>query len=298
MQLKVGIIGLGVVGSHLKRYFEEYRSYKHKTNLFLFDSDPKKNYSDDINKAEVIFICVSTPCSSNGNCDLSAVKNSIESIKKNKIVVIKSTVPPGTTELVQRERPDLKLFFNPEFLTEKNAWHDFIRPDRQIVGFTKNNLDPAYLLLSLLPKAPFMSPWGIDTYRAIRITATEAEIIKYASNIWFIRKVNFANVLATLCSVMCAQLSFEILYENVRTGFAADYRIGDSHLDVNHGGYKGWGGRCFPKDIKAFIKHLESLKLCSEADLLKGDLDFNIKVLKSQGLSLDIVSKQSEHNSG
>jgi len=274
-----------MVGTPLKRWFEE-SGYKRGENLFLYDIDSKKAYFDNINMADIIFIAVPTPRRNNGSCDLSAVINALERIATElpKIVVIKSTVPPGTTEAIQKKSPQWKLLSNPEFLTERRAWEDFVRPDRQIVGFTEKSIDAAHTVLSLLPKAPFMSPWGIGTYDQFRITATEAEVIKYGGNIYFVRKVNFANMVNNLCETL------KINYENVREGMAADFRIGDSHLDVNHGGYRGWGGHCFPKDLDAFIDFLYRLGLEEAAKILEADQRFNAKLLFSQGLTAEGVS--------
>ncbi len=283
-RVKIGVIGVGMVGTPLKRYFEEYRGYVRGTDLFLYDIDPKKGYFDDINKADVVFISVPTPRTPEGSANTSAIDGAFRMIKGNKIVVLKSTIPPGTTERFQKEYPHHKILFNPEFLTERRAWEDFIKPDRQIVGFTSASIDAAQQVLSLLPKAPFMSPWGMNTYRSIRITATEAEMIKYGGNVHFSRKINFANILALLSEKLGAD------YENVRIGMAADFRIGDSHLDVAHGGYKGFGGYCFPKDLDALIAHLDSVGLASAASLLRKDREFNESLLISQGLTLEDVS--------
>ena len=283
-KLKIGIIGIGMVGTPLKRYLEELQEYRRGEDLFLYDIDPKKGYFDDVNNADVIFICVPTPRSSDGSASLAAVDSAVSSVKGEKIIVIKSTVPPGTTESYQKRFPQCKFLFNPEFLTERKAWEDFIKPDRQIVGFTENSLDSAHAVLSLLPKAPFMSPWGLNTYRPIKITATEAEVIKYGGNIYFSRKINLANLLSALAEKLGVD------YENIRAGMAADYRIGDSHLDVLHGGYQGFGGYCFPKDLDGFIEYLSSLGLSECVGLLQKDREFNEKLLASQGLTLEDVS--------
>lgn len=283
---KIGIIGVGMVGTPLKRWFEE-NGYTRNRDLFLSDIDSKKGFFDNINIAEIIFVAVPTPRGLNGSCDLSAVGEALGTIVDscNKIVVIKSTVPPGTTEYVQSKFPHWKMLFNPEFLTERQAWSDFIRPDRQIVGFTDKSIDSAHLVLSILPKAPFMSPWGLGTYKQIRITATEAEIIKYGGNVYFVRKVNFANLLNLICEEL------RVDYENVRKGMAADFRIGDSHLDVNHGGYRGWGGYCFPKDLDALISFIKDHGDLESAKLLEADKKFNIGLLQIQGLNIEDISK-------
>ncbi len=283
-KIKIGIVGVGMVGGPLKRYFEEHKGYLRGKDLFLFDTDPKKGFYDPVNKADVIFISVPTPRSKNGSANISFVEDAVSRIKGEKIIVIKSTIPPGTTEKFQAHYPKHKFLFNPEFLTERHAWEDFIRPDRQIVGFTKQSIDVAYLVLSLLPKAPFMSPGGLNTYHALKISATEAEIIKYGGNAHFARKINFANSIAMLASTLDAD------YENVRLGMAADYRIGDSHLDVAHGGYKGFGGFCLPKDIDGLIASFEGQGLHESADLLRKDREFNENLLLNQGLTLEDVS--------
>lgn len=295
----IGIIGVGMVGTPLKRWFEELKGYEHGKDLFLYDTDPQKGYFDDVSKADIVFVSVPSPRNHDGSCNTAIVEEAVRSIKGEpptgvgesrpehrggKIIVIKSTVPPGTTERLQKEHPQHKFLFNPEFLTERQAWIDMVRPDRQIVGFTESSIDAAHLVLSLLPKAPFMSPWGLNTYTSIKITATEAEVIKYGGNVHFVRKINFANTLARLCEF------HGINYENVRKGMSADHRIGDSHLDVTHGGYRGWGGYCFPKDLDALTAHLVSLGLENEAGLLKTDRAFNEKILAEQGLTIEEVS--------
>lgn len=287
-KLKIGIIGIGLVGTPLKRYFEEFGGYERGKTIFLYDADPAKGFNDDVNNADVIFISVPSPRAADGSCDLTAVESAFTRIKSGKIVVLKSTLPPGTTESFQERYPKLEILFNPEFLTERRAWEDMIRPDRQIVGFTKKSLGAAHSVLSLLPKAPFMSPWGLNTYSPIKITATEAELIKYGGNIYFVRKVNWANVLAKTCESLGAD------YENVRKGMAADFRIGDSHLDVTHGGYRGWGGYCFPKDLDALLAHFGKMGLEHCAELLRSDRVFNEKLLAEQGLTLEDVSVHDE----
>ncbi len=274
-----------MVGGPIARYFQEIRGFRRGENLFLYDTDSRKNCLDDVNQAEIIFVCVPTPKNpKDGSCDVSIVADAVKKIGGEKIVIVKSTVTPGTTEGLQKEHPRHKFLFNPEFLTESRAWEDMLRPDRQIVGFTDKSLDAAHLVLSLLPKAPFMSPWGVGTYSQIRITATEAEFIKYAGNVYFARKINWANALAKAAEKIGAD------YENIRKGMSADHRIGDSHLDVSHGGYRGFGGYCFPKDTAAFMRFAEKNGLRDVAALLSGDWKFNEKLLNEQGLTVEDVS--------
>jgi UDPglucose 6-dehydrogenase len=296
---KVGIIGIGWIGAQFKRYFEEVRGHTRGKDLLLYDTDIKKNFFDDVAQADVVFLCLPTPRNpKDGSCDVSIVEDGIRRLHDSgeKAVVIKSTVPPGTTENFQKKYPQHKFLFSPEFLTESRAWEDMVRPDRQIVGFTDKSLDAAHFILSLLPKAPFMSPWGVNTYKQTRITATEAEFIKYAANVYFVRKINWANALAEAADKL------GVNYEHIRQGMSADHRIGDSHLDVSHGGYRGWGGYCFPKDLDAFISFADAHDLQAVADILTADRKFNEALLGQQGLTLEKVSKHidelNEHLNG
>ena len=216
---KIGIMGVGWVGGQLKKYLEEVKGYKPGIDLFLYTKHKEKCVGD-IEDAEIIFVALPTPRNpKNGSCDISIVEEAISKIKSKKIIVIKSTVAPGTTAMLQKKYKKYIFLFNPEFLTEANAWEDMLHPDRQIVGFLGKNKQAAELVLSLLPSAPLMSP-GIYGDRELKISATEAEIIKYAGNIFLARKINWANALA---------ISTEHLggnYNNVRIGFGADKRIG------------------------------------------------------------------------
>ncbi len=281
----LGIIGVGWVGAQLRRYFEELRGYKSGKDLMLYDVLPER-CAGDIERAEILFVCLPTPRNPNdGSCDISIIEKALAKIKKPKTIVIRSTVPPGTTEKFQKHYPKHKFLFNPEFLTESQAWNDMLRPDRQIVGFTEQSITEANNVLALLPRAPFMSPWGTGAYGRMRITATEAECIKYAGNVYLVRKVNWANALASMAEKL------GVNYEHIRFGMGADYRIGDSHLDVTHGGYRGWGGYCFPKDLDALMASAKSIGANETYTLLESDRKFNEILLASQGLTIEEVSE-------
>lgn len=132
---KIGLIGLGMVGLPLKKHLEE-KGFKRGFNLFCYDSDPKKNFNDDVYQADIIFICVPTPKKRDGSCNIDVVDSVVRKFhNQNKVIVIKSTIEPGTVARLQ-EKYNCPFLFNPEFLTESRAWEDFIKPDRQIVGHT------------------------------------------------------------------------------------------------------------------------------------------------------------------
>lgn len=276
---KVGIIGLGMVGTPLRRFFEEVRGYRRGEDIFLYDIDLKKECGDDINRADIIFISVPTPRTQSGAAGLGAVDAACRSIRDPKVVVIKSTVPPGTTEKFQKKYPRHKMLFNPEFLTEANSWQNTIHPDRQLVGWTEESRDMAKKVLSLLPEAPFSAPSN-----ALDMTATEAEMVKYAANMFLTRKVTFANAIYDIAKSQGAD------YEKVRQGIGADHRIGSSHLDVAHGGYRGYGGYCFVKDTDGFIAHAKETGLHDVAALFEADRNYNLGLLASQGLTPEDVS--------
>jgi len=300
-KLKVGIIGLGMVGEPLRRWFQEKRGFKIGEDLFCYDTDPIRSYVDDCNLADIIFIAVPTPSNPDGSCNISFVENVAGSLKGEKIVVIKSTVSPGTTEGLQKSFPQHKFLFNPEFLTESQAWEDFLKPVRQIVGYTEKSKDAALTVLNLLPMSYYQSPWISSTYKIRGHTATEAEIIKYASNVFGAIKVSFGNMIFDVCAGISASEGLELNYENIRDALGADPRIGPAWLDVNHGSYRGFGGYCFPKDLRAFMAFIIELKLGME-EPMRGHLfktlyflydvwDYNLTLLRCQNLKIDDVSR-------
>lgn len=313
-RLKIGIIGLGMVGEPIRRWFEEHHKYRRGKELFCYDTDPKKGYSDDVNKADVVFIAVPTPTNPDGSCNISIVQSAAATINDNKIVVIKSTVPPGTVEGLQKKYPRKKFIFNPEFLTESQSWLDYIKPDRQILAHTARSYGDIKEVLALLPRAHFERPWSSD-YVKKDINATEAELAKYASNVFGYIKVIYGNILADLCHGLESALKKQgmpanINYENVREVISADPRIGPAWLNVEHGDYCGAGGYCFPKDMNALISFIESLladllgikknnpgllvSLAGGVKVLKAIVNYNKTLLKWQGLTLEDVSAHNK----
>lgn len=278
-RIKVGIIGVGMVGAPLARYFQEISGYARGKDLFLFDIDPAKGCDDDINPADVIFISVPSPRAPDGSAKIDIVESAVSRIIGEKIVVIKSTVPPGTTAAFQVRYPAHKFLFNPEFLTEARAWEHTIRPDRQLVGSTPQSEDVAGMVSALLPPAPLLSPSD-----KLRLSSTEAEIVKYGANIFLTRKVTFANAIYDLTE------HHGVNYENVRLGIASDPRIGPSHLDAMAHGYRGYGGYCFVKDTDALIAHCRKMGLDDSAALFAMDREYNARLLGKQGLTPEDVS--------
>jgi len=259
--IKLGIIGVGMVGGALKKYFE-----KQERKPFVYDKGQNLGSMDEVNQADIIFVCVPTPFDKNGGFDLSCVKEVCDKINGEKIIVIKSTVLPGTTENFQKQYPQHKFLFNPEFLTELTADQDMGYPDRQIIGYTKESLEVAGDLLLILPLAPFEKI----------MPATEAEIVKYFGNTWFATKVAFVNQMYDLCQ------KTGVNYEAIMDSVAADKRIGRSHLEVLHKGYRGYGGKCLPKDIKALIQFANSNGV--DLKLHKMVEEINNQLMKDQNI--------------
>lgn len=254
---KVWIIGVGMVGGAIRRYLENNK----KIQPFLYDPGKNLGSLDEVNQADIIFVSVPTPYKKQERgFDLSFVEEAFNNIKGEKVVVIKSTVVPGTTEMFQQKYPQHKVLFNPEFLTELTADQDMSYPDRQIVGYTEKSYNVAGDLMQLLPLAPFEKI----------MPATEAELVKYFGNTWFATKVVFANQVFDLCDKLGVD------YTRIMEAAAADKRIGRSHLEVWHKGYRGYGGKCLPKDTKAFIQFADSkgvdLKLLKMVDSLNEEL--------------------------
>ena len=304
----IGIVGCGMVGGNTMRYFSE-SGWKRGKNLFCFDADPKKGFLDDVSRAEFIFVCVPTPRASDGSCDTSIVEKVVAKYHSpKKVLIIKSTVEPGTAAYLQKKYKS-PILFNPEFLTESRAWEDFVRPDRQVVGHTAKSLPHAGAVLKLLPKAFFSSPGVLGTYDFIRVSSSEAEMGKYGGNVFGAMKVAYANILADFSEALervhkKEGINTHVNYENVRKMVSYDARIGDSWMDVKYGKYRGFGGYCFPKDLDAFInfgsklakklngKNEQTNKQLVSAGLkfLKSIKNYNEALLRSQGLSSKIVS--------
>ncbi len=308
--IRIGLIGVGMVGEPIRRWFEEYKGYVRGKDLFCYDADPKKSFSDDVNKADIIFVAVPTPFNHDGSCNVSIVESSVKTIKDGKTIIIKSTITPGTIERLQKQYPKKKFIFNPEFLTESQSWLDYIKPDRQIVATTSKSYSDAKEVLNLLPKAHFERPWSSD-YSKKDINASEAELAKYASNVFGYVKVIYGNILADIAHAMSVnfknqKIPAEVNYENIREVISADPRIGPAWLNVDYGNYCGAGGYCFPKDMSALISFIKNLQgtvekikpvdkgligsLKKAVTVLESIADYNEHLLNWQGLTLNEVS--------
>ncbi len=253
---KIGIIGQGFVGSAVREGFSDY------IEVLTYDKDPSKestcnSLSEIVNKVDVMFVCLPTPMRKSGECDLSiidSVIHEIDRLSKNrqKIAIIKSTIPPGTTAELNREVENIQVVFNPEFLTEANHIQDFKNQTRIIIGGPR----PA----STAVKSVFRKVF--PTVPIIKTGSNTAEMVKYFTNCFLATKVTFANEMYQFCQKL------DIDYDKVTEYALHDKRIGRSHLSVpGPDGDLGFGGHCFPKDLNAII-YLASV-LGSDTTLLE-----------------------------
>jgi UDPglucose 6-dehydrogenase len=211
-------------------------------NLF-FTSSPDEIYPE----SEVIFICVGTPQSQDGSPDMSYVELCSIEISKYldennyKIIVEKSTVPVKTADWIKRTislyNPQAKfdIVSNPEFLREGSAIHDFFNPDRIVIGTESERAKE--VMLDIYNDEEFKCP-------KVMTDVKTAEVIKHASNSFLALKISYINMIADFCEKVGVDV------EAVAEGMGLDKRIGRDFLKAG----VGWGGSCFPKDIKAFIK--------------------------------------------
>lgn len=212
---------------------------------------------EGVSRAKVIFIAVGTPPKENGEADLSSVEKVCSQIARNmkeyKLIVEKSTVPVQTGQWIKRlfrvnnSFSDFDIASNPEFLREGTAVHDFLNPDRIVIGVETERA--ASILKELY--SPIINRKSRDSDSVpLMITDLEtAELIKHASNSFLTTKISFINAVADICEKTGADI------EKVAEGMGCDPRIGASFLKAGI----GFGGFCFPKDLQAFIRIAEKL---------------------------------------
>jgi len=248
------------------------------------------DYRIGVRHGRLIIVCVPTPSKKNGATDLRFIEEvareigkEMKSLDEYKVVVIKSTVPPGTTEYIGRiiERlsgkkigKDFGLAMNPEFLREGRAVRDFLNPDRIVIG----GVDRKSIKMLKRVYNNFNCP-------IIECDIKTAELIKYASNALLALKVSFANEIGNLCK----KLSIDVY--DVMKGVGLDYRIGRYFLDAGI----GFGGSCFPKDVHSLINTIE--KNGESARITRAIIDVNkrqpLKIIKMIERKIGKISKRN-----
>ncbi len=236
----IGIVGLSGTGDAVRDHFE-----RNGHSLRVYDPERGIGSQRLVNEADVVFVCVPTPFQPNAGFDDRALEEAVSLLDGSKVIVIKSTVLPGTTEAYQIRYSQHCFLFNPDFCRDAHARTDFSCPDRQIVGYTAQSRHLAEALLAMLPPAPFRSI----------MPSREAEMAKYMTNAFLALKVTYANEIYDFCTAL------DIDYDLVREAVAADPRIGPSHLDVLADGYRGYAGASLPRDTKALLELSERLNV-------------------------------------
>ena len=198
--------------------------------------------------SEIIFLCLPTPPDNDGFADTTALfevsRQIAQLLKESKIIVTKSTIPVGTSDKIKNifknfSAHRIRYIFNPEFLKEGNAVNDFMSPDRVIIG--SGSAKAIEIIKDLY------SAFLRTSDRFIVMDEKSAELTKYASNCMLATRISFMNQMAQLCEKTGANIDF------VRAGVGSDSRIGERYLFAG----VGYGGSCFPKDIKALIRTSE-----------------------------------------
>ena len=256
-KIKVGILGNGFVGEAISFAFSSV------SDIYVYDIDPLRCLNDieSVHDCDFVFVCVPTPMHKDGSQDLSFVDSVFEKATDRPIYIIKSTVLPGTTDLLSKQYPKFKIIFSPEFLTERTAKLDILTQSRIILGGE----------LSLTEKAKILFNKRFKIKNVIQTDAKTAELTKYMNNTFFATKVSIMNEFKLICDKIGAN------WEDALKGFVSDGRIGDSHLNVpGHDGKLGYGGTCFPKDVNALLSF--SKKHNIKLNTIAGGWVTNLKV--------------------
>lgn len=260
MKKTIAVIGQGFVGGSLTTVFSEQgfevlahdRAGKYAKGSHPYKPEDLRHLVSFAESNEdfsgVYFVCLPTPMYEDGSADLRIVENVLEelsSIPGDRIAVVKSTIPPGSTENWNQKfnSNGLHIIFNPEFLTEANALDDMRNQNRIILGGPRPWINSVkQVFQAAFPKVPI-----------VKTSSTTAEMVKYLTNNFLTVKVSFANEMAQICEALDAS-GLNVDYDKVVEYAKYDRRLGDSHWSVpGPDGARGSGGHCFPKDINAMI---------------------------------------------
>ena len=266
--MKIGVIGNGFVGKATNILENS------NVELVVYDINPElcnpiETTLEDICKTDILFISVPTPMGKDGSCHIQILESVINNLKNiinldEKLVVIRSTVPPGTCT-------KLNCYFMPEFLTEKNFVNDFINNKDWIFGL-KNTEQDILFKEKITELINFSYNDNKIKYNNIHFVFNEeAEMVKLFRNNFLSVKVSFCNEIEEFCN------KIDINYENVRKLAVLDDRIGESHTKVpGHDGRRGFGGTCFPKDTNNLKFEMEKNDM--ESYIIKNAVIRNEKV--------------------
>tara|TARA_R110002020_G_scaffold241737_2_gene454990 strand:- start:1641 stop:2510 length:870 start_codon:yes stop_codon:yes gene_type:complete len=267
--ISIGIIGFGFVGSSVAYGFSPQTGFD-QAKLRIFDKNPAKSthsLKEVLDESDFIFLSVPTPSNVDGSINLSILESVLDEVdthgtKDGSVVLVRSTVIPGTTRAFQEKYSNITLVFNPEFLTERSAKFDFINQARFILGGEPKNTSKVAEL--------FRIRFG-DSTPTIQTNFETAEFIKYMNNCYFATKVSFMNEMRLIADK--SNVDWNVAVD----GFVRDGRIGHSHVSVpGPDGKFGFGGSCFPKDMQAMMCHARTLGV--EPSVLDGAWKTNLNV--------------------
>tara|TARA_Y100001973_G_C5170208_1_gene318590 strand:- start:477 stop:1358 length:882 start_codon:yes stop_codon:yes gene_type:complete len=269
MKIKnLGIVGQGFVGSAVREGMKDYYNV-HTFDKFKDEDSTVKDLVTLSLKSDVAFVCLPTPMKEDGSCYLGILEevlsdlNNIAALGEQycNIFVVKSTIPPGSTEGWNKKYKNIDIVFNPEFLTEANAMNDYKNQNRIVIGGPRN--------ATTIVKRVFAK--AFPTVPIIKTSSSMAELVKYTTNCFLATKVSFANEMYQICEAL--GLDYDKLIEYATN----DVRLGYSHWSVpGPDGDFGFGGHCFPKDLSALIYQAKSLGV--DPSLLKAVEDKNNNV--------------------
>lgn len=257
--MRVGVIGAGFVGNAMNQLSPG-------VDVIVWDTDQSKRvpleitFEHFVKQSEIIFIAVPTPMSSDGRCHVGIVESvvtQVRSVDENKHMVIRSTVPPGTSKR-------LNVSFMPEFLTERFWKTDFIQTSKWIIGTDDEALFKLITHMFTTAKAQGC----IDSCVTEQHSPSEAEMMKYVANCFLATKISFFNEVNEFCNTI------DVDYNSIVKFCEGDSRIGGNHTHVpGHDGKRGYGGTCFPKDMNALAHELEAAGL--ESYVIKAAIERN-----------------------
>ena len=279
LKQKIGVVGNGFVGGAVQYGFSP--NVGCDAEVRVYDKNPNRSthtLEETINKSDFIFLSVPTPANKDGSINIDILDdvlseiNQIEQTQSHSgVILIRSTVVPGTTWSLQQKYSNLNLLFNPEFLTERSANFDFINQSRFIIGSDDSDLSKQQ---SKSFKNLIKDRFG-DCVAILETSYETAEMIKYMSNCFFATKVSFMNEMYQIAEKIGADWIAAV------SGVVSDGRIGHSHLGVpGHDGKFGFGGSCFPKDIQAMIDFAETIGI--EPTVFYGVWEKNLEVRPEQ----------------
>ena len=265
--MKLGIVGKGFVGSAVANGFDR------DVEQFVVDPQFSDNTLEQLVEfgPPLLFICVPTPIADDGSCDTSIAKEVLSELNRLQykgVCVIKSTIIPDYLHEFKKSF-DLKIVYNPEFLTESNANEDFLNPPFQVFGGKWRDcevVEKAYLRHSSVKIVP-----------TFKVDLTTASLLKYTINSWLATKVTFFNELKELHELGSSMVSWEQFTDML----SRDERVGKSHMQVpGPDGKQGFGGHCFPKDTEALLYTANVLD--AKLPILQTAVDSNKNIRKDK----------------